>query len=562
MIEELEKVLNEEMKKQKIEGEGKIIFSNRPELCDFQSDSAFALAKKYHKNPLEIANTITKSLLSREDANVYFEKIECVSPGFINITVCDAFINKWIRNMKEKEKFGIQKEKEETYIIDYGGYNVAKPLHIGHLRPTIIGEAIKRIIQYKGGHTIADVHLGDYGLQMGQVIYGIQRDKRENDITIDYLNQIYPCISALCKEEKEIKEKCTQITKELQEGNKEYNILLDKIVEVSVLDAKKICEYLGVTFDLWNGERDAYKYLKDCEKLLREKGLLEYSEGALVVNVKKEEEKRPMPPLMFKKSNGAYVYESTDIATIYERKQKYNPDHTIYVTDFRQNLHFEQVFRVSDLAGLLPYHTLEHAYNGTINGKDGKPFKTRKGDAPKLTELFSLVEETFLNLREENQNLTEEDRKKIVNAIIKFADLQNSREKDYSFDPEKFSNVVGKTGPYILYTYLRIEKIIKEVGKIGSLSDKIYNEIDRSLRLKLLKLERYVNLAYKERKPNYLADYIYNLALLANTFYQKNHMIGLEDDKQKEDWTYLLTLTNKVIKEMLYIIGIEVPSHM
>lgn len=564
MIETLERILTEEMNHLSYEGSAKVIFSNRPELCDFQSDNAFTLAKKYHKNPIDIASSLVEALTSREDASSYFKKIECVKPGFINITVCDAFISKWIRYMNTKEKFGLKKpEKIESYILDYGGYNVAKPLHIGHLRPTIIGEALKRIIAYKGHKTIADVHLGDYGLQMGQVIYGIKKDKRSiSDVTIDYLNQVYPAISALCKENPDIKEECANITKALQEGNQEYNQILDKIIDVSVNDAKKICQYLDVHFDLWNGERDAYPYLEKCEKLLHEKKLLTYSEGALVINVKKEEDNKPMPPLLFKKSNGAYVYESTDVATIYERKEKYNPDHIIYVTDFRQNLHFEQVFRVSDLASLLPYHALEHAYNGTINGKDGKPFKTRKGDAPKLVELFSLVEKTFLSLREENYNLSREDIDKIVNAIIKFADLQNSRDKDYIFDPEKFSKVVGKTGPYILYTYLRIDKILKEVGKVDVLSDQIYNEADRNLRLKLLQFEKYFNLAYKERKPSYIADYIYNIALISNTFYQKNHIIGLEDKTKREDWVYLLTLTNKVIKEMLNVIGIDLPTRM
>lgn len=410
---------------------------------------------------------------------------------------------------------------------------------------------------------ISDVHLGDFGLQMGQVIYGILRDQKSiEEIHIDYLNKIYPEISALCKEDKTIKEKCAYITKEIQDGNEMYNKILDKIIDVSIEDAKKICDYLSVHFDLWHGERDAYAYLKECETALKEKNLLEYSEGALVVHVKTEKDNKPMPPMMFKKGNGAYVYESTDIATIYERKHKYNPDHIIYVTDFRQKLHFEQIFRVSDKLGLIPYHALEHASNGTINGKDGKPFKTRKGDAPRLTELFQLVEDTFINMREENKNLKKDDIDKIVCAIIKFADLQNSRDKDYIFDEEKFSSVTGKTGPYILYTCKRIEKILKEEKKPHILSDKIYNNIDRNIRMKLLELEKYIHLAFQERKPNHIADYIYALALLSNTFYQKNHIIGLEDQEQKEDWIYVLTLTNRVIKEMLYLIGIDIPTAM
>ena len=559
MIEYIENIINKEIESLNY-GKITIISSDRKDLCDFQCNDSFRLAKEHHKAPMIIGEEIVEVIKNLD----IFSKVEFVNPGFINITVSDKLINEFIRKMNDNPKFNLKKEeKVETFFIDYGGYNVAKPLHIGHLRPTIIGESIKRIIDYKGHKTISDVHLGDYGLQMGQVIYGIKRDKLNLDeITIDYLNKIYPEISALCKEDEKVKEECTLITKMIQEGNEEYNKILDKIIEISVEDAKKICDYLGVSFDLWKGERDSYPYLDKCEKLLKEKNLLELSEGALVVNVKKETDNKPMPPMMFKKSNGAYVYDSTDLATIYERYEKYNPDHIIYVTDFRQNLHFEQVFRASDMAGLTPYNSLEHAYNGTINGKDGKPFKTRKGDAPKLSELFELVKETFVNLKEENKNMNKEDIDKIVNAIIKFADLQNGRDKDYIFDIEKFSQVVGKTGPYILYTYLRIEKILKDNNIVNELNDYIYNEQDRKLRMKLLELESSFNMAFKERKPNYIADYIYNVALLANNFYEANHIIGLDDEDKKNSWLYILNLTNKVLKEMLYLLEIEVPSFM
>lgn len=564
MIDILMQVINEATKSLGYDTENRVTISNRPELCDFQCNDAFRLAKKFHKNPVEIGEEIVDTLRKREDFSSYFSEVEFVKPGFINLKVSDIFINQMLTKMCEEEKFGISKpDKIETYFLDYGGYNIAKPLHIGHLRPTIIGESLKRIIQYKGHKTIADVHLGDYGLQMGQVIYGIVRDQMTLDtITIDYLNRIYPEISALCKEDESVKEECARITKELQEENVEYNKILDKIVEISIEDAKKICEYLDVSFNLWQGERDSYPYLDVVEKILKEKNLLECSEGAMVVNVKKETDNKPMPPMMFKKSNGAYVYDSTDLATIYERKEKYKPDHILYVTDFRQNLHFEQVFRVSDMAGLIPYACLEHDYNGTINGKDGKPFKTRKGDAPKLSELFEIVKETFISLKEENKEMDREDIDKIVNAIIKFADFQNGRDKDYIFDPEKFSGVVGKTGPYILYTYLRIDKILKEVGKGDTLGDKIYNDSDRKLRLKLLELESALSLAFEERKPSYIADYIYNVALLANNFYQRNHIIGLEDEEKKNSWLYLLALTNSIIKEMLKLILIEIPKFM
>lgn len=542
----------------------RVIKSNRPELCDYQSDDIFKLAKLLKTNPMELGPKIVEQIHQMTDFNEYFKTVEFAPPGFINMIVSDTLINRVLEQMNNSDKFGLKEpEHVETFVLDYGGYNIAKPLHIGHLRPTIIGESIKRIIKFMGHNTIADVHLGDFGLQMGQVIYGIKRDNLSvEDININYLNKIYPEISGLCKEDDSVKEECTRITKELQDGNEEYQKIWRKIYEVSIEDAKSICDYLGVSFDLWQGESDANKYLEEVERLLNDKNLLENSEGALVVNVKKEDDNKPMPPMMFKKSNGAYLYDSTDLATIYERKLKFNPNHIIYVTDFRQNLHFEQVFRASDLADILPYHSLEHAYNGTINGTDGKPFKTRKGDAPKLGELFGMVKETFVSLKEENKNMSEKDLDIIANAIIKFADLSNARDKDYIFDIAKFSNVVGKTGPYILYTYLRINKILEQEDFNDKLSNQIYNETDHNLRLKITEFNLALENAFKERKPNYIADYIYNLAVTANNFYQNNYVSTEEDETKKNDWLFVLSLTNKVLKQLLDLIMIEIPSVM
>lgn len=545
----------------------KIIKSNRPDLCDYQFDGIFKMVKQYGKNPMELAKEIQEALAKKENITDYFSKIEVAPPGFINFSLSDVFINKQLIQMNGKEKFNIKKpEKVETFVLDYGGYNIAKPLHIGHLRPSIIGESIKRIINYMGHKTIADVHLGDYGLQMGQVIYGILRDKKQvSEIDIEYLNKIYPEVSAMCKENASVKEECAAITKDLQESiNQEYVEIWNKIVEVSLEDIRKICNYLDVSFDLWEGEKDAYEYLPAVEDLLTKKNLLELSEGATIVNVKKDTDNKPMPPMIFKKSNGAYVYDSTDVATIYERKQKFNPDHIIYVTDFRQNLHFEQVFRVSDLVGLVPYESLEHAYNGTINGTDGKPFKTRAGGVPKLRELFTLVKETFVESKEENKDMPTEDVDIIVNAIIKFADLQNNRDKDYIFDVEKFSKVVGKTGPYILYTYVRINKLIKENTQkaFTNIGECIYNKQDRDLRLQLLNLESALQNAFEYRMPNYIANYIYDTCVLLNAFYQNNHINSTDDEVQKNDWLYVLNLANKIIKEMLTLLMIDIPSAM
>lgn len=542
----------------------KVIKSNRPDLCDYQFDGVFKLVNILHKSPEEIGNLIINEINSNEDNKYYFKTIEFVKPGFINIILSDKYINDLLTKMNDNDKFNITIPSKETYIIDYGGYNIAKPLHIGHLRPTIIGEAIKRIIKYMGNNVIGDVHLGDYGLQMGQVIYGILRDNKNiEDIDINYLNKIYPEISALCKENDNVNQQCAEITKSLQDNEEQYRSYWKKIVEVSLEDIKKITNYFDVDFDLWEGESDSFKYFEPLEKILNDKNILKTSEGAKIIEVKKENDNKPMPPMIFKKSNGAYLYDSTDLATIYERKIKFNPQHIIYVTDFRQSLHFEQVFRASDLAGIIPYSNLEHAYNGTINGKDNKPFKTRKGDAPRLSEIIEMVKETFIELKDTNKDMSETDLNIIVNAIIKFAELQNSRDKDYIFDIEKFSDVVGKTGPYILYTYVRINKILKNYEKnTSNLSEIIYNKEDRGLRINLLDLERNLNDAYINRMPNYLANYIYDICVLVNSFYQKNHLVGLEDKQKLNDWLYILRLTNNIIKEMLKLLIIDVPSVM
>lgn len=563
IIEILNNVFNNVLEQLEIDSKANIIKSNRPELCDYQYDGVFKLASILHENPIQIGEKIVNKINELEDFNYYFKTVEFVKPGFINITISDELINELLYKISTEEHLGLKEpENKETFFLDYGGYNIAKPLHIGHLRPTIIGESIKRIIKYMGHDVIADVHLGDYGLQMGQVIYGIKRDNLKiEDITIDYLNKIYPEISGLCKEDEKVKEECALITKGLQDENPEYVNIWKKIIEVSIEDAKKICDYLGVSFDLWQGESDACKYLDDVEKILQDKNLLELSEGALVVNVKKEEDNKPMPPMMFKKSNGAYVYDSTDLATIYERKQKFNPDHIIYVTDFRQNLHFEQVFRASDLADIMPYSSLEHAYNGTINGTDGKPFKTREGSAPKLGELFDLVKDTFVSLKDTNKGMSKEDLDIIVNGIIKFADLQNNREKDYIFDIAKFSNVVGKTGPYVLYTYVRINKILKGYDNIN-MNSTIYNDSDRNLRKKIIEFDLDLQKAFKDRMPSNVAEYIYDLCNVMNTFYQNNHINGLEDENQKSCWLYVLKTANKVLKELLYLLMIDIPTIM
>lgn len=542
-----------------------VVKSNRPDLCDYQCDQVFKLAKQYHKNPMEIGEEITCKINDLENFNDYFEKVEFVRPGFINITLSNKFINNKLKNMYNNPKFDIKLPSvKETYFMDYGGPNVAKPLHVGHMRTAIVGEAIKRIINYFGHKTISDVHLGDYGLQIGEVIYGLkEKNMNINDLTIKELDHIYPEMSKRCKEDETLKEKCASITKDLQDGNKEYYEYFKKICEVSVSDIKNIYNYLDVHFDLWLGESDSYPYIPKVEQLLDSKHLLESSEGARVVYVNRDDDKVLVPPLLFKKANGAYMYPATDLGSIYQRIEDYNPNHILYVVDNRQALHFEQVFRTCQLSGLIDESKLEHLGYGTVNGLDGKPYKTRSGDTPKLQNLFEQVKEIFESAKEENKSKSESDKNIIVNSILKFADLQNSRERDYIFDIEKFSGLVGKTGPYILYTYVRINKILEKfTNNINNLTDDIYNNYDRDLRVKLLDLEYELNLAFENRKPNYLVDYIYDLCVLVNAFYQNNHIINLDDEIKRNDWISVLKLSNKIIKEMLNLLAIEIPTEM
>lgn len=543
----------------------KVSKSNRPDLCDYQSNDIFKIAKKEGKSPIEVGKEVELKINGIKNFNDYFESVQFVAPGFLNIKINNNFICNVLRKMSNDNKFNIQlPEKSETFVVDYCGANVAKPLHVGHMRTTIVGESIARIIRFMGHKTICDVHLGDYGLQIGEVIYAILEDKIPlEDIDINYLDIAYPKMSARCKEDEKLKEECARITKELQDGNEEYRKLWKKILDVSVEDIKKNCDYLGAKFDYWYGESDAYPYIPKIEKILNEKGLLRQSEGALVVDVEEPTDKKEIPPLLFKKSNGAYLYASTDLACLLQRKEDFNPDHVLYVTDLRQALHFEQVFRTIEKCGIFKRTQLEHLGYGTVNGLDGKPFKTREGTAPKLECLYNDIKEIFISKKEENKNLSNEDLDKIVNSILKYGDLQNSKEKDYIFNIEKFSDTIGKTGPYILYTYLRVNKILKDnCYTQKDLSSKIYNESDRNLRMKLFDLEDYIYLSYNNRNPFYLADYVYDLCLLVNNFYQNNNISNLTDEENKNDWLYVLNLSNRIIKEVLDLLVIQIPSKM
>ena len=542
----------------------RVIKSNRPELCDYQCDDVFKLVKLYHKSPSEIGNEIVNELNKLDNLNEYFDKVEFCNPGFINLTLSNKFINDEIIKMNNNDKFNLPKLNQvDTYVIDYGGPNVAKPLHVGHLRPAIVGESIKRIINYVGHKTISDVHLGDIGLPIGEVIYACLRDNvKPEDITLEYLNKVYPEMSALVKEDEDLKEKCASIIKDVQD-KKNYLDYWKVICEISKKDIKRLYDYMDVSFDLWYSESDAYNYIPKVEEYLDSKGLLKESNGAKVVFINRDTDKIEYPPLIFKKSNGAYLYQSSDLGTIWQRMEDFKPNGILYITDARQALHFEQVFRVCELSGISNGCMLKHLPNGTINGMDGKPYKTRSGETPKLDSLFSEVKEIFISKKESNKDMKDEDINKIVNSIIKFADLQNSRDKDYIFDISKFSDTQGKTGPYILYTYLRMNKIVeKYTTDINKLTNNIYNNYDRDLRLGILDYYESVMSSFREFKPSYIADYIYNLCVLMNSFYQNNHIANIEDNDKLNDWVSIIKLANNIILKMLDLLIIKVPTEM
>lgn len=557
MIKQIEEFIKPVFEKLKILDYLKVSYSDK---ADFQINSVFQIAKEKQKNPIEVGEGIVNSINSISNFGNYFKRVEFVKPGFINIFVSDIFINRMLNQFSEN--ILKPKELDDVYFLDYGGPNIAKPLHIGHLRPAIIGESLKRILKYKGYKVIGDVHLGDFGLQIGQVIYGIlNENKTIDDIDINYLNYIYPKMSALCKEDKQVYEECKKITYDFQHG--EYQDLYKRIKEVSLADIKRIYDYLDVDFDLWLGESDSEKDIPELINVLENKGIIVDDNGARVVHVKKDDDNKEMPPCMILSSDGTYMYATSDLATILSRVKEYNPDYILYTTDARQSLHFEQVFRVSEMSGIKGKANLEHIPFGTINGADGKPFKTRSGEALKLDQLIEEVKSSFISKREENKNMSDEDINIIVNAIIKYADLQNNREKSYNFDIQKFSDVSGKTGPYILYSAIRIRKILESYDfKFSKVGTSIYNDIDRSLRFKLLLMDKYVDKAVLDRLPSYIAEYLYDLCNVVNSFYQNINISKLEDETIRKEYLSVLDITYKVIEICLSMLIIKLPSVM
>ena len=569
---------------------GKVTLSNRPDLCEYQCNGAMAAAKEYKCAPFMISDKIAQALAENE----LFESVESVKPGFINMKVSPAYLAKYVSDMKADEgRFGCDKAAHpKTIIVDYGGANVAKPLHVGHLRSAVIGESIKRIGKFMGHNMIGDVHLGDWGLQMGLIIVELKERKpdlvyydenytgeypKEAPFTISELEEIYPTASKKSKEDEAFREAAMEATSQLQAGRRGYRALLAHILDVSVTDLKKNYDNLNVSFELWKGESDAQPYIPDMVQMMKDKGFAYMSEGALVVDVKEDTDTKEIPPCIILKSDGASLYSTTDLATIVMRMQDYNPDAIIYLTDQRQSMHFVQVFRCARKTGLVgPDVELTHIGFGTMNGKDGKPFKTRDGGVMRLEYLLDEINEEMLKKITENQkekenlDISEEEAKQtaktVALAAVKYGDLSNQASKDYCFDIERFTSFEGNTGPYILYTIVRIKSILKKYTAKNSLPDApilgAHSASEKNLMLVLSRFNAMMENAYEEKAPHKICAYIYELANAFNGFYHETKILSEEDFKVQASYIGLLVLTKNILETCIDVLGFSAPDRM
>ena len=561
---------------------GEVSVSDRLDLCQFQCNGAFAGAKQYKKAPFMIAEEVAEKIRENE----IFKSVEMVRPGFINITLKDEEILKKAKEITSDVNLGIpQAEKRDTIVLDYGGANVAKPLHIGHLRSAIIGESLKRIARAMGNKVISDVHLGDWGLQIGLVIAELSErnpdwvcfspdfdpDKdKVNPINVDELNEIYPFASQKSKSDDAFKEKARAVTAELQSGHKGYIAVWKEIMRVSVKDLKENYGKLYVDFDLWYGESDADKYVDELIDCLNEKCLMYESDGAMVVDVEEESDKASVPPVIIKKSDNSNIYATTDLATMIQRQKDFAPDRIWYVVDKRQGLHFTQVFRCAKKAGIVPENTeLAHLGIGTMNGKDGKPYKTRDGGVMRLSDLLNtVIEAAFQKMSDENFESVEEKKEaaqKVAIAAVKFGDLSNHILKDYIFDIDKFLSFEGKTGTYLIYTITRINSILRNLGIDESKPtafNGVYSDIERELLLNIILSGEAFKHALSERAPSVICDNAYRLASLFSTFYHDNHIMGESDEEKQSTWISLCILIRKLLLKHLDVLGIKAVERM
>ena len=567
---------------------GEVVISSRPDLSDFQCNGALPAAGRYQKQPRQIAQQVLDALNAQE-AEYMFSEVSLAGPGFINIRLSDDFLSEHVQEMSEDEQLGVPPVAEPRHVvIDFGGANVAKPMHVGHIRSTIIGDSLQRLFRFRGDRVTSDIHMGDWGLQMGMLITEVQRRQPDlpyfdpayegpypeaSPVSMDDLQEMYPAASARCKQDEAAMEEARQATKELQEGRPGYRALWQHFVDVSIASLKRDFDALNVHFDLWLGESHADPYIPEMIEVLRKEGHAVESAGALIIPVEQPDDKAEIPPLMLLKSDGAALYGTTDLATLKMRMEELDPDLILYVVDFRQSLHFEQVFRAARIAGIVPENVgLEHLSFGTMNGPDGKPFKTRAGGVLPLKDLIEMVTNRALARLEEvdaSQEYDEEERNEIARLVglsaLKFADLINQRTRDYVFDLERFSSFEGRTGPYLLYTAVRTKSILRRAEAQGLRAGELLKPAgaeERELLLKLTSFPDVIAHTYETRAPNHLADYVYNLAIVFNRFYREHHILSEENAAQQASWLALSQYALRQLECGLSLLGIEVPERM
>ena len=575
----LESEINEIVKNLGYDVDITLSLSNRPDLGQFQVNDAMKLAKMYHKNPVEIANEIKNEL----DKNDNFVNVNIAGAGFINISLSDKALINFINGIKEDVQNNIDKMEPKTILLDYGGANVAKALHVGHLRSADIGEALNRLAKILGNKTISDVHLGDSGLQAGLVVLGMKErypdlicfkedyngEDFELPITEEDLKVIYPTSSAKSKEDEEYLNEARQITYQIQNNHIGYSTLWNKVSLLSKNDIKKTYDRLNAKFDLWEGERDSFEYIPELLKILNDKNLTYVSEGATVMDVKEDTDDKEMPPILLQKSDGAYLYATTDLATIYGRLKRFKLDEIWYTTDIRQDLHFTQVFRAAKKSGIVPDSVKLGFYGfGTMNGSDGKPFKTRAGGVMPLDELINLIKVECRNRL--NENIVEEGKREetseiIALAALKYADLLPYRATDFIFDPAKFSDLDGKTGPYLLYSTIRMRSLLNKAKQEGigfNNFNVINSDSDKDVILTLLQLPNILNRAYESKSLNEVAEFIYKLTSSYNKFYSENKIITNDNKDLRESWLVLSNIVYNASMLLLDLMGINVPEKM
>ena len=557
---------------------GRVTVSNRPDLCEYQCNGALAAAKVYKCAPIQIATAVAEKLDAAD-----FSMCDAVMPGFINLKLSDAFLQAYLEAMRNEPDFGVAKPGAgKTVVVDYGGANVAKPLHIGHLRPAIIGETLKRLYKFMGYNTIGDIHLGDWGLQMGLIIAELQERQPElcyfdPDYTGDYpaespftlseLEEIYPTASSK-KSDPVFAEKAHVATFELQQGRRGYRAIWNHIMGISLPDLHRIYDMLDVHYEKWLGESDADPYIPAMVADLKERGIAVESNGALVVPVQEETDKKDVPPCILVKSDGSAIYATTDLATMVQRMQDWQPDKMLYITDKRQALHFEQVFRAAKKSGIVnPETELEHVGHGTMNGADGKPFKTRDGGVLRLEQLIADMTD-FVRGKVVENKIVEEDQveattAKIALAALKYGDLSNQPTKDYNFDLERFAAFEGNTGPYILYTIVRIKSILSRYGAWENLPIQVpANVYAKDLMLAITKLGPTLEQALKTSSPNQICAYIYELAGCVNKFYHETRILSEENESLKAGYIALIGLAKNVLETCITILGFSAPEKM